>query len=46
MVGKIEAYAATLPADEAKPVVQALTALKERLANRPRQREQVAKWVK
>lgn len=46
MVGKIEAYAATLPADEAKPVVQALTGLKERLANRPRQRAEVAAWVK
>ncbi|WP_395332768.1 M1 family metallopeptidase [Novosphingobium sp. BL-8H] len=46
MVAKVEAYAATLPADEAKPVVQALTALKERIANRPRQRDQVAKWVK
>ncbi|TCM21827.1 aminopeptidase N [Novosphingobium sp. PhB165] len=46
MVAKVEAYAATLPADEAKPVVQALTALKERIANRPRQREQVAAWVK
>nr|WP_314465602.1 M1 family metallopeptidase [uncultured Novosphingobium sp.] len=46
MVGKIEAYAATLPADEAKPVVQALTGLKERLANRPRQRVEVAAWVK
>jgi aminopeptidase N len=27
-------------------VVQALTGLKERLANRPRQRVEVAAWVK
>jgi len=46
MVGKIEAYGATLPADEAKPVVQALTGLKQRLANRPRQRQELAAWLK
>lgn len=45
MVGKIEAYAATLPADEAKPVVQALTGLKQRLANRPRQRQELTAWL-
>ena len=45
MAPKLEAFAATLPADQAKPVVQALTGLKQRLANRPRQREQIAAWV-
>ncbi|MEW9855719.1 M1 family metallopeptidase [Novosphingobium sp. M1R2S20] len=46
MVSKLETYAATLPEDEAKPVVQALTALKQRLASRPRQREQLTTWLR
>ncbi|MET1754261.1 M1 family metallopeptidase [Novosphingobium sp. RD2P27] len=45
MVGKLTEYAATLPEDEAKPVIQALTGLNQRLANRPRQREQLAAWL-
>jgi aminopeptidase N len=45
MVGKLQAYAATLPADEAKPVVQALTSLKQRLATRPAQRAQTQAWL-
>jgi len=45
MVGKLQAYAATLPADEAKPVLQALTSLKQRLATRPAQRAQTAAWL-
>lgn len=45
MVGKLQAYAATLPADEAKPVIQALTSLKQRLATRPTQRTQMAAWL-
>jgi aminopeptidase N len=45
MVGKLQAYAATLPADEAKPVIQALTSLKQRLATRPTQRAQMTAWL-
>jgi aminopeptidase N len=45
MVAKLQAYAATLPADEAKPVAQALASLQQRLANRPTQRAQVAAWL-
>lgn len=45
MVGKLQAYAATLPADQAKPVLQALTSLKQRLATRPTQRLQTAAWL-
>jgi len=45
MVPKLQAYAATLPADEAKPVIQALTSLKQRLATRSAQRAQTAAWL-
>ncbi|MBB4857700.1 aminopeptidase N [Novosphingobium chloroacetimidivorans] len=46
MVDKLQAYAAALPADEAKPIIQAQTGLKQRLANRPTQRAQLAAWLK
>lgn len=45
MVAKLEAYAATLPADEAKPVIQARTSLEQRIATRPTQRAQIATWL-
>ncbi|MGJ0238916.1 M1 family metallopeptidase [Novosphingobium fluoreni] len=45
MEGKLKTFAATLPADEAKPVVQAQTALRQRVATRPTQRAQLAAWL-
>ena len=46
MVAKLEDYAKTLPADQAKPINQAISRMKERLRSRPRQRTQIAAWLK
>lgn len=46
MVAKLEAYAKTLPEDKAKPINQAISRMKERISNRPRQRAQIAAWLK
>ncbi|MBT0670711.1 M1 family metallopeptidase [Novosphingobium profundi] len=45
MATKLEAFAATLPEDQAKPINQALSRLEERLKNRPRIRAQIAAWL-
>ncbi|MED5546376.1 MAG: M1 family metallopeptidase [Pseudomonadota bacterium] len=45
MVGTLEDYIAGIPADQAKPVSEALAQLKVRLRDRPRQRAQIAAWL-
>lgn len=45
MVGTLEDYIAGIPADQAKPVSEALARLKVRLRDRPRQRAQIAAWL-
>ncbi|WP_260922723.1 M1 family metallopeptidase [Novosphingobium sp. 9] len=46
MVGKLAAYAKTLPVDQAKPINQALSRLQERLKNTPRTRAEIGAWLK
>jgi aminopeptidase N len=45
MVGKLEALRATLPADQQRPIDQAIAALKQRLESRPRMRTELHDWL-
>jgi aminopeptidase N len=45
LVPKVETYMATLQPDAAKPMEQALAALKERLQSRPRYVAGLAEWL-
>jgi aminopeptidase N len=45
MIGKLEALRATLPADQQKPIDQAIAALKERLESHPRLRSELHDWL-
>jgi aminopeptidase N len=45
MIGKLEALRATLPADQQKPIDQAIAALKERLESHPRLRSELHNWL-
>jgi aminopeptidase N len=45
MIGKLEALRATLPADQQKPIDQAIAALKERLESHPRLGSALHDWL-
>jgi len=45
MVGKLEALRASLPADQQRPIGQAISALKDRLENYPKMRVALHDWL-
>jgi aminopeptidase N len=45
MVGKLETLHASLPADQQRPIAQAIAALKERLESYPRRRAELHDWL-
>jgi aminopeptidase N len=45
MIGKLETLRATLPADQQRPIDQAIAALRERLESYPRLRNDLHAWL-